>query len=274
MALLQVMTQDAKLPSETRPVRVVIADDAPAVRRGLNDLLCEISGVQVVAQTEDAPQTIAAIQTHSPDVVVLDFRMPGGGGLAVLEAIKGISPKPVVIVLTNYPEPAYRESCLAAGADYFLDKSTQFSLVPDIIRELACAAHAQIGFGAPVQPARILVADDSPTMRRMVISILQSLPAVEFDQAGSGLEAIERLALAPVKLVVLDLNMPDMHGFEVLRFVRQHQAYKDLPILVLTTRGDEPSKTEALALGASAYITKPFSPQELLDCARKLLSES
>src|SRR6476659_3760303 len=64
----------------------------------------------------------------------------------------------------------------------------------------------------------ILVVDDSPTMRRMIMASLRDLGDVGFDQAASGLEAIERLSLAPVDLMVLDLNMPDVHGFEVLRF--------------------------------------------------------
>ena len=70
----------------------------------------------------------------------------------------------------------------------------------------------------------ILIVDDSPTMRRMVMASLRSLPGVSFGEASSGLEAIERLALAPVDLMILDLNMPDMHGIEVLGFLRRHQA--------------------------------------------------
>jgi len=260
--------------SISRSVRVLLADDAPVVRRGVADLLDEIQGVEIVAQTEDAPQTTSAIMEHHPDVVVLDFRMPGGGGLAVLEAIKNVDPHPVVIVLTNYPEPAYRASCLAAGADYFLDKSTQFNLVADIVRELAAGNPAQNQQTPSPKPVRIMVADDSPTMRRMVMAVLQSLPEVTFEQAASGLEVIEKLALAQVNLIVLDLNMPDMHGFEVLQFLRQHQAYKDLPTIVLTTRGDELSKATANSLGASAYLTKPFQPSQLLNCARQLLKLS
>jgi two-component system chemotaxis response regulator CheY len=198
----------------------------------------------------------------------------GGGGLAVLEAIKNVDPHPVVIVLTNYPEPAYRASCLAAGADYFLDKSTQFNLVADIVRKVAAGNPAQNQQTPSPKPVRIMVADDSPTMRRMVMAVLQSLPEVTFEQAASGLEVIEKLALAQVNLIVLDLNMPDMHGFEVLQFLRQHQAYKDLPTIVLTTRGDELSKATANSLGASAYLTKPFQPSQLLNCARQLLKLS
>ena len=75
----------------------------------------------------------------------------------------------------------------------------------------------------------ILVVDDSPTMRRMVITSLGSLGRVKSTQAGSGLEAIERLAIEPVDLMVLDLNMPDMHGMEVIGFVRSHQGIGKSP---------------------------------------------
>jgi two-component system chemotaxis response regulator CheY len=68
--------------------------------------------------------------------------------------------------------------------------------------------------------------------------------------------------------------MPDMHGIEVLRFLRQHQQYRDLPIIVLTTRGDEASRETAIAAGGTTYFTKPFVPQVLLATARTLLDGS
>src|SRR3954451_19398242 len=108
---------------------------------------------------------------------------------------------------------------------------------------------------------RILIADDSPTIRKMVRASLQTLDHAEFLEASSGLEAIEQLAVAPVQLVVLDLNMPDMHGIEVLRFVRRHQHYRDVPVIVLTTRGDDSSREIATEAGATTYMTKPFAPQ-------------
>ena len=116
--------------------------------------------------------------------------------------------------------------------------------------------------------------DDSPTIRRMVIASLRGLGDVEFDEANSGLEAIERLALAPVNLLFLDLNMPDIHGIEVIEFVRGHQAYSRIPICVLTTRGDEESRAQVLEAGANVYLTKPFTPQQLVAQANELLASS
>lgn len=117
----------------------------------------------------------------------------------------------------------------------------------------------------------VLIVDDSPTMRRMVMASLRGLPQVQFFEAGNGLEAIERLALAAVDLMVLDLNMPDMHGLEVVQFVQTHAAYRKIPIVVLTTRGDEGSRSAAMGGGASLYLTKPFDPLALDAYVRKLL---
>jgi len=122
-----------------------------------------------------------------------------------------------------------------------------------------------------VKTYNVLVVDDSPTMRRMVMTSLRGLGEVKFTEAGSGLEAIERVAVAPVDLMILDLNMPEMHGIEVLQFVRAHKKYRDLPIVVLTTRGDDESRSEAIASGATDYLTKPFQARELLAHASKVL---
>jgi two-component system, chemotaxis family, chemotaxis protein CheY len=119
----------------------------------------------------------------------------------------------------------------------------------------------------------ILIVDDSPTIRRMVRAAFGQA-RVSIVEAASGLEAIEQLSLARVALVVLDLNMPDMHGLEVLTFVRQHPTLARLPVVVLTTRGDDASRQAAQAAGATLYLTKPFAPKTLSDKALALLDVS
>jgi two-component system chemotaxis response regulator CheY len=119
---------------------------------------------------------------------------------------------------------------------------------------------------------RTLVVDDSRTMRRMVMASLRDVCPGGFSEAANGLEAIEQLALGPAALMVLDLNMPDMHGLEVLRFVRKHPMFRHLPVIVLTTRTDDESRAAAAAAGASLYLTKPFAPQALAEQARALLA--
>jgi two-component system chemotaxis response regulator CheY len=121
--------------------------------------------------------------------------------------------------------------------------------------------------------AHLLIVDDSPTIRRMVKVALGPL-AMDIIEAASGLEAIEQLAVAPISLMVLDLNMPDMHGLEVLGFVRANQKFHNIPIIILTTRDDQASRDAAAHAGATRYLTKPFKPQALLAEAREVLSSA
>ena len=118
---------------------------------------------------------------------------------------------------------------------------------------------------------RILIVDDSPTIRKMVRASLRALESFDFVEATNGLEAIEQVAIGPVALMILDLNMPDMHGVDVLKFLRRHPGSRAVPVVVLTTRGDDSSRETAIAAGATQYMTKPFVPHMLLSTARELL---
>jgi two-component system chemotaxis response regulator CheY len=118
---------------------------------------------------------------------------------------------------------------------------------------------------------KILVVDDSKVMREMIVACLRGVAGLEFTHAASGLEAIERLSLSGFDLVFLDLNMPDIGGFEVVEFIRSQDTLKELPIIVVTTRGDEASRSRALQSGASRFMTKPFSPDTIVAELRSLL---
>jgi two-component system chemotaxis response regulator CheY len=118
---------------------------------------------------------------------------------------------------------------------------------------------------------KILVVDDSKVMREMIVACLRGVEGLDFSQAASGLEAIERLSLGTFDLMFLDLNMPDIGGFEVVEFVRSQDTLKELPIVVVTTRGEEATRTRALQLGASRFMTKPFNPEAVVSELRSLL---
>lgn len=109
--------------------------------------------------------------------------------------------------------------------------------------------------------SEILVVDDSKVMREMLIACLRSHEKFSFTQASSGLEAIEQLSLKPFDLLLLDLNMPDIGGIEVVEFVRSQDRLCNVPIIIVTTRGDDASKDRALKAGATCYLTKPFTPE-------------
>jgi two-component system KDP operon response regulator KdpE len=114
---------------------------------------------------------------------------------------------------------------------------------------------------------RILIVDDEPPIRKLLRMGLAS-QGYEVLEAQNGKAAIELLAKKPA-LVILDLGLPDIDGLELLRRIRH--AKEDLPVVVLSSRGDEPGKVAALDLGADDYVTKPFGMDELFARMRAAL---
>ena len=114
---------------------------------------------------------------------------------------------------------------------------------------------------------RILVVDDEAHIRRAVERALKAR-GYEVDAAEDGADALDKAALAPPDLVILDLNMPGVDGLEVTRRLR---SWSSVPILILSVREEEPDKVAALDLGADDYLTKPFGVGELLARVRALL---
>jgi two-component system chemotaxis response regulator CheY len=121
--------------------------------------------------------------------------------------------------------------------------------------------------------ADVLVVDDSKVMRDMVAACLKPNPGLKVTHASSGLEAIEQLSLKRFDVVVLDLNMPDIGGIEVVEFVRSQDRLAALPIIIVTTRGDEASRARALGAGANRYLTKPFTPDAILGEVNALVDQ-
>ncbi|MBF0549794.1 MAG: response regulator [Deltaproteobacteria bacterium] len=110
---------------------------------------------------------------------------------------------------------------------------------------------------------RILAVDDSPSIRKLVEFSLKSTGFL-VDTAQNGQEALEFLAKEHFDAVILDINMPKMDGFEFLKRFRSQAAFREMPVIMLTTEGQEEDKERALALGANHYIVKPFKPTELI----------
>lgn len=127
-------------PTARAPLRVLLADDSAVVRDRIAAILAALDGVVVVGQPRDTDATLAALAATSPDVVVLDLFMPGGGGLVVLDSLARDGRKPTVIVFTNFPDQEYRNACARLGAHHFLDKSHD---APELIRLIEEMAEAR-----------------------------------------------------------------------------------------------------------------------------------
>lgn len=122
-----------------------------------------------------------------------------------------------------------------------------------------------------VSSHRVLVVDDSPTMRAFVVAALES-EGFEVTAAKSGFEALKILPGASFHLIVTDVNMPDINGLELVRFVRQSANHRGTPLIIISTDGRDKDRDRGMSLGASAYLVKPFKPEALLELARKVMA--
>ena len=96
-------------------------------------MLAETRGVEVAGEAASVADAIARLPSRRPDAVLVDLRLPDGDGFDVIRAAKALTPAPVIVVLTSYAYPQLQARGLAAGADWFLDKSTEFARVPEIL---------------------------------------------------------------------------------------------------------------------------------------------
>lgn len=117
---------------------------------------------------------------------------------------------------------------------------------------------------------RILIVDDEPNIV-LSLEYLMKREGWEVATAGDGEAALDAIAGAAPDLVILDVMLPRMSGFEVCRRVRADPRWRTLPILMLTAKGRETEMAKGLDLGANAYVTKPFSTRELVARIRELL---
>jgi len=117
-------------------LKVFICDDSAALRERLGTMVWALPGIVVVGQAQDVSGSLDAIHQTRPDVVILDIHMPGGNGIEVLREVKTMNPAPRVIMLTNYAYAQYRKKFAEAGADFFLDKSSEFDKLPEVLEQV------------------------------------------------------------------------------------------------------------------------------------------
>ena len=119
--------------------------------------------------------------------------------------------------------------------------------------------------------SRVLVVEDSATMRGFVTAALEAAGPYAVTQAESGFHALKILPRARYDLVITDINMPDINGLELVRFIRESEAHKGTKLIIISTDGREADRDRGMKLGADAYLTKPFTPEALLAVVRGLI---
>lgn len=112
-------------------------DDTVVILQRLQSLLAEIKEVSRTESATSAEEALVLLDGYQPDVMVLDINMPGMGGIEMLRKLSVLQMiKPVVIMLTNHTFAGYRDECMRLGADYFLDKSRDFLMIPSIVEKV------------------------------------------------------------------------------------------------------------------------------------------
>ena len=118
---------------------------------------------------------------------------------------------------------------------------------------------------------KVLIVEDSPTMRQLLAFSLKRLRGVEIVEARDGVEGLKKVSQDTFDLALIDINMPLMDGLKLVRLIRSDPRCKDVPIAMITTEAGREDRERALNLGANEYLTKPVEQREVLRVARSLL---
>jgi len=117
----------------------------------------------------------------------------------------------------------------------------------------------------------ILVVEDSPTMRQLIVFALKRLKDVNVTEASDGVDGLKKLSNKQFDLLIADINMPIMDGLKLVSLVRQDPKYSNMPIIIVTTEGADEDRKRGLTLGANAYLTKPVQTTQLIATVKELL---
>lgn len=118
---------------------------------------------------------------------------------------------------------------------------------------------------------RILIVEDSPTMRQLLVFALKRLKEVEIVEAQDGMDGLRKVSSDRFDLALIDINMPVMDGLKLISLIRGEDNLREMPIIVITTEGANEDRERAIALGANEYLTKPIQANKVLRVAQSLL---
>jgi len=119
----------------------------------------------------------------------------------------------------------------------------------------------------------ILIVDDSRTMRQLLCFTAKRVPGAKIIEANDGADALKKLSTEKIDIILTDINMPIMDGYELISHVRKHELYKNIPIIMITTRGAKEDEQKGLTIGANAYLTKPVQARDLIRLVQSYTSE-
>ena len=122
-----------------------------------------------------------------------------------------------------------------------------------------------------MQRYRILIVEDSPTMRQLLVFALKRIKGADLVEAQDGMDGLRKVTSDHFDLALIDINMPVMDGLKLISLIRLEESLREMPIVVITTEGARDDRERALSLGADEYLTKPIQANRVLSVARSML---
>jgi DNA-binding response OmpR family regulator len=236
--------------------RVLVIDDEADIREIVRLYLTDEG--YIVIEASNGQEGILKAQTDQPDLIILDIMLPGINGFEVAKHLKddpNTQHVPIIILSVLAQDSQYRQGIL----DYISKPFRPEELVATV-KKIFSKVDGKINR----KKKTVLVVDDDPDIVD-VISICLKDNDITPEKAYNGLEALEKIKGKKADLVLLDINMPGMNGFEVIKHLKNDRETCDIPIVVLTgTHIAEEDKKHGLTLGVTKYLTKPFSADELV----------
>jgi hypothetical protein len=265
---------------------VLVVDDHPAAREVLSSIVRSLGWeVEVEASGAAAAQHFAHVQTteHPFDIVLMDWQMPGLDGLAASRAIRQTQTgghSPIIIMVTAYERERLLTAAGAQNVDGILSKPVTASSLYDAITQIQKSQKPAMAVSSPANSPqrlagwRVLVTDDNEINRDVAQLQLESEGAAVY-LATDGKEALDWLDAHPdaVDVVLMDVQMPVMDGYEAARRLRQKPAFRSLPIVALTAGVFKEHQEAALAAGMNGFIGKPFDPNEMVDLLLRIANQ-
>jgi PAS domain S-box-containing protein len=267
------------IPEKITHLRVLVVDDNPAAREILQEPLCNlVKRVDVVASGKEAIAAVKQYDKAEPyDVLFMDWRMPEMDGLQASRHIKSdetLANPPHIVLVTAFGREEVREEAERLKLDGFLVKPVTKSMIVDTLvnvfgeegaKEAASVEDAQ---AAKLRGARILLAEDNDINQQIAVELLEGAGAT-VKIANNGREVVEILSNGaqppPFDAVLMDLQMPEMDGYQATTKLRGDPRFAMLPIIAMTAHATIEERQRCIAAGMNDHISKPIDPSNLFE---------
>ncbi len=278
---LQAEVEGSKLlvPGGLKGKRILVADDNAVSREILSELLASYGfDPEAVETGKAALKTLREDKGKAPyDLVLLDWRMPGMDGIETTRKIRddlNLSDLPIII-MTGFGREEIMQQAHKAGVNAFLMKPVKQSLLFDTIMEVFGQKPLKMTMTyepqkeeqeaiRKIRGARVLLVEDNAINQQVATEILK-MADVAVTVADNGKEAVEALGRSRFDAVLMDIQMPEMDGYEATRKIRGKPRFRDLPIIAMTAHAMKGDRERCLAEGMNDYVKKPIDTGELFE---------